>query len=172
MYDSEELYEEDDNLVPSRSQKKREMIALQGLAEKLMKLSPELVKKCGLPDYFIDEVIDAMSITAHEAKRRKVQYVGKLIRNIDTQPLKVFLEDIETGNRADNEKFHRIERWRDGLVEGDMSILETIMEEFPDADRQRIAQLSRNAKNEKKNAKPPKSAKALFKALRALTEQK
>lgn len=170
MHDSDNLYDEEENLVPSRSQKKREMIALQGLAEKLMKLSPELIKKCGLPDYFIEEVLDAVSIKAHEAKRRKVQYVGKLIRNIDTQPLIDFLEDIETGNRADNVRFHRIEEWRNGLVEGDMSILDTIMDEFPDADRQRIAQLARNAKNEKKKDKPPKSARALFKTLREISE--
>lgn len=170
MHNSEYLYDEEENLGPSRSQKKREMIALQGLAEKLMKLSPELVKKCGLPDYFIEEVLDAISIKAHEAKRRKVQYVGKLMRNIDPQPLVDFLDDIETGNRTDNARFHRIEEWRDGLVEGDMAILEKIVDEFPDADRQRLAQLARNAKNEKKKNKPPKSARALFKALRELSE--
>lgn len=131
------------------------MLALQELAEKLMKLSPELVKKCGLPDYFIEEVLDAIKITAHEAKRRKTQYVGKLMRNIDPQPLVDFLEDIETGNRADNMRFQRIEKWRDALVEGNLSVLDAIMDEYPHAERQRLAQLARNAKNEKKKAKPP-----------------
>lgn len=172
MYDVEDLYDDEEEYSgPSRSQKKREMTALQKLAEQLMKLSPELVKKCGLPDYFIEEVLDAMKITSHEAKRRKTQYIGKLMRDIDPQPLIDFLEDIEMGNRADNRKFHRLEIWRDKLVEGDFSVFDEIMEVHPQADRQRLSQLARNAKKEKDKNKPPKSARALFKALRELTEQ-
>ncbi|CCO25228.1 conserved protein of unknown function [Maridesulfovibrio hydrothermalis AM13 = DSM 14728] len=170
MYDNEDLYQEDETGVPSRSQKKREMIALQRLAERLMKLSPELIKKCGLPDYFIEEVLDAKSITAHEGKRRQTQYVGKLMRDLDPQPLLNFLEDIEFGNRTDNARFQSIEKWRDGLVAGDLSILDEIMTAHPQAERQRLAQLARNAKKEKDKNKPPKSARALFKALRELSE--
>ncbi|WP_419780416.1 ribosome biogenesis factor YjgA [Maridesulfovibrio sp.] len=171
MYDSDDLYnEEEEYSGPSRSQKKRDMIALQKLAEKLMTLGPELVKKCGLPDYFIEEVLDAMAIKSHEAKRRKVQYIGKLIRDVDPQPLIDFLEDIETGNRADNLKFHSLEQWRDRLVEGDFSVLDEILEKHPQADRQRISQLARNARKEKDKSKPPKSARALFKTLRELSE--
>ncbi|NDV21661.1 ribosome biogenesis factor YjgA [Desulfovibrio sp. JC022] len=171
MYETEDLYNDDEELSgPSRSQKKREMVALQKLAEKLMTLGPELVKKCGLPDYFIEEVLDAMAIKAHEAKRRKVQYIGKLIRDIDTQPLVDFLEDIETGNKADNMKFHALEVWRSRLIDGDFSALDEIMEQHPQADRQRISQLARNARKEKDKSKPPKSARALFKTLRELTE--
>ncbi|NDV28318.1 ribosome biogenesis factor YjgA [Desulfovibrio sp. JC010] len=171
MYDADDLYNDEEEFSgPSRSQKKREMIALQKLAEKLMTLGPELVKKCGLPDYFIEEVLDAMAIKSHEAKRRKVQYIGKLIRDVDTQPLVEFLEDIETGNRADNMKFHALEQWRDRLVDGDFSVLDEIVEKHPQADRQRISQLARNARKEKDKSKPPKSARALFKTLRELTE--
>ncbi len=170
MYETEDLYNDDELSAPSRSQKKREMVELQKLAEKLMTLGPELVKKCGLPDYFIEEVLDAMSIKAHEAKRRKVQYIGKLIRDIDTQPLVNFLKDIETGNRADNMKFHALELWRTRLIDGDFSALDEIMEQHPQADRQRISQLARNARKEKDKSKPPKSARALFKTLRELTE--
>jgi len=171
MYDADDLYnEEEEYSGPSRSQKKRDMIALQKHAEKLMTLGPELVKKCGLPEYFIEEVLDAMAIKSHEAKRRKVQYIGKLIRDVDTQPLVEFLEDIETGNKADNMKFHALEQWRDRLVSGDLSTLDEILEKHPQADRQRISQLGRNAKKEKEKNKPAKSAKALFKALRELSE--
>lgn len=173
MYDVEDLYnDEEEYNGPSRSQKKRDMIALQKLAEKLMTLSPELVKKCGLPDYFIEEVLDAISISSHEAKRRKTQYIGKLMRDIDPQPLVDFLEDIETGNRADNKKFHQLEKWRDALIEGDMSALNELLEMYPHGDRQRLSQLARNAKKEKQNNKPPKSSRALFKALRELSEEK
>ncbi|MFW5497981.1 MULTISPECIES: ribosome biogenesis factor YjgA [unclassified Maridesulfovibrio] len=171
MYDADDLYnDEEEYSGPSRSQKKREMIALQKYAEKLMTLSPELVKKCGLPDYFIEEVLDAMSIKAHEAKRRKVQYIGKLMRDIDAQPLIDFIEDIETGNKTDNMKFHTLEVWRSKLIDGDLSVFDEILELHPQADRQRISQLARNAKKEKEKNKPPKAARALFKALRELSE--
>ncbi|WP_320169274.1 ribosome biogenesis factor YjgA [Maridesulfovibrio sp.] len=173
MYDSEDLYDDKEQYSgPSRSQKKRDMIALQDLAERLMKLSPELVKKCGLPDYFITEVLDAISMTSHEARRRQTQYLGKLMRDMDSRPLIDFLDDIEDGNRKDNKKFHQLEKWRDSLVEGDMSILDELLEIYPDADRQRLAQLARNAKKEKAQNKPPKASRALFKALRELSEAK
>lgn len=173
MYDVEDLYDDEEEYSgPSRSQKKRDMTALQSLAEQLMQLSPELVKKCGLPDYFIEEVLDAMSITSHEAKRRQTQYVGKLMRDIDPQPLIDFLDDIDTGNRADNRKFHQLERWRNALVDGNLSVLDELVELYPQADRQRLAQLARNAKKENTKGKPPKSSRALFKALRELSEGK
>ncbi|WP_319780439.1 ribosome biogenesis factor YjgA [Maridesulfovibrio sp.] len=171
MYDADDLYnDEEEYSGPSRSQKKRDMTALQNMAEKLMTLGPELVKKCGLPDYFIEEVLDAMAIKSHEAKRRKTQYIGKLIREVDPQPLIDFLEDIETGNKADNMKFHALEQWRTRLIEGDFSVLDEILEQHPQADRQRISQLARNARKEKEKSKPPKSARALFKTLRELSE--
>ncbi|WP_432735617.1 ribosome biogenesis factor YjgA [Maridesulfovibrio sp. FT414] len=172
MHDVEDLYNNDEYSGPSRSQKKRDMTALQNLAEKLMKLSPELVKKCGLPQYFIEEVLDAMSMTSHEAKRRQTQYIGRLMRDIDPQPLIDFIEDIEVGNREGNKKFHKLEKWRDALVEGDMSVLDELVELYPGADRQRLAQLARNAKKEKDGGKPPKSFRALFKALREISEGK
>ncbi|SMF08563.1 ribosome biogenesis factor YjgA [Desulfovibrio gilichinskyi] len=168
----EEYYDEEEEEYsgPSRSHKKREMTKLQKLAEKLMELGPESLKKSGLPRYFIDEVLEAKAITAHEAKRRQTQYLGKLMREIETQPVIDFLNDVEFGNSEDNMRFNMLEKWRKRLIEGDMTMLDELMELHPNAERQRIAQLARNAKKEIDSGKPPKSSRALFKALREVVE--
>ncbi|OEU65910.1 MAG: hypothetical protein BA863_03220 [Desulfovibrio sp. S3730MH75] len=171
MHNEEDVYEDEPVYSgPSRSQKKREMTALQKVAERLLKQSDDLIKKSGFPDYFIEAILHAKSITAHEGKRRQVQYIGKLIRGFDPQPIIDFLDNIEFGNRDDNMKFHKIEKWRDKLIEGDFSILDELMELYPHAERQRLSQLARNAKKEIEKKKPLKSSKALFKALREMVE--
>ncbi len=155
---------------PSRSQKKREMTALQKAAEKIVKLGPELVRKSGLPERFIDSVLEAQKIKKHEAKRRQIQYLGKLMREIDPEPVLRFIENVELGNRDDAKKFQQLEKWRDGLVEGKFDLIDELAEHYPDIDRQRILQLARNARKEISTGKPPKSSRALFRALRELEE--
>ncbi|SDK83423.1 ribosome-associated protein [Maridesulfovibrio ferrireducens] len=171
MHNTEDLYDDEEEYSgPSRSQKKRDMTKLQKLAEQLMKVGTEAIKKSELPKYFIDEVLTAKAITAHEAKRRQTQYLGKLMREIETQPVIDFLNDLEFGNSEKNMRFHQLEKWREKLLEGDQTTLDEIMELHPHAERQRIAQLARNAKKEIEAGKPPKSSKALFKALREVIE--
>lgn len=164
-YDDEEEYS-----GPSRSQKKREMTALQKAAEKIVALGPELVRKSGLNDKFIDAVLEAQNIKKHEAKRRQIQYLGKIMRELDAEPILRFIENVELGNKDDAKKFHQLEKWRDSLVAGNFELIDDLAEKYPLIDRQRILQLARNAKKEISSGKPPKSSRALFKALRELEE--
>lgn len=167
-YDENEEPEEDE--APSRSQKKREMTALQKAAEKIVKLGPELVRKSGLQEKFVDAVLEAQKIKKHEAKRRQIQFLGKIMREMDPEPILRFIENVELGNRDDAKKFHQLEQWRAGLIEGNFELINDLAEKYPNINRQHILQLARNAKKEITAGKPPKSSRALFKALRTLEE--
>ncbi|MFK4764318.1 ribosome biogenesis factor YjgA [Desulfobaculum sp. SPO524] len=155
----------------SKSQLKREMHELQALGEKLCALPPDVIKRLAIPAELIDAALESKTITAHEGRRRHMQYMGRLVRNTsDVNTLRAALGILEAGHKADTAEFHRIEEWRDALVGGDLDVLEAIIEAHPDADRQRLRQLARNAAKEIAKNKPPKSSRQLFRYLRELEQ--
>jgi ribosome-associated protein len=146
----------------SKSQIKREMHALQGLGEQLVKLSPSQLDQVELPQELREAVLFARNLKKHEARRRQFQYIGVLMRAIDPEPIRRSLTEIEQGHRIEIQAFHRLEAWQDGLIQGNDALVEEFLKQFPDADRQYICQLVRNARKERKDNKPPKAARALF----------
>lgn len=165
----DEYDEEQEYSGPSRSQLKREMSALQKLAEDLVDLGPELAKKAPLNDDLLAAVTESFKIKKHEARRRHFQYIGKLMREIDPQPLQDYIEIIRSGRQAQTGAFHEVEQWRDSLVEGNDELIETLIERFPAMDIQRFRQMVRNARKERAAGKKPKAFRELFRMLR--TEQ-
>jgi ribosome-associated protein len=97
-----------------------------------------------------------------------MQYIGTLMRSVDTEPIEQALLAIDQGNYRQAKAFHRIESWRDQLVGGNDDVIHEIMDVLPDADRQRLGQLVRSARKEKQKNAPPKSARNLFRYLKAL----
>ncbi len=155
----------------SKSQVKREMLALQSLGEKLVDLSTEQIKQIEMPQDLQEAVLFAKKIKRGEARRRQLQYIGSLMREIDPDPIRNALDDISKGRSRDAERFREIERLRDGLVEGDSQIMEEVVKRFPGANRQELSRLALNAAREKEANKPPKSSRALFRLLRGLESE-
>lgn len=153
---------------PSKSSRKREMQALQDLGEQLVALSPERLKKVPLPETLYEAIRAAQGFKM-EARRRQLQYVGKLMRKIDPEPIQAQL-DIFAGNSAvEVAKMHRLERLREQLLE-DEQVIGTIAETWPEADLQYLRTLRRNALKEREAARPPKSFREIFRVLRELQE--
>ena len=152
---------------PSKSQKKREMTALQGLGAELVALSKDRLKKIEMPENLRDAILDAQRFTKHEAKRRQMQYIGKLMRNVDTAPLQQAIDEIKGVSDAATIRLQRIERLRTQLIENE-SVLGEIARDHPAADLQRLRQLRRNALKEAEQNRPPRAFRELFKELRAL----
>ena len=157
-------------IAKSRTQLKKEAIALQKIGEKLVQLSDEQLRRMDLPAQLIDAIVDIRSMTSHGARRRQMQYIGSLMRHVDVAPIEKALLEIEQGEYQRARVFHRVESWRDRLVDGDDEAMMEILDAFPRADRQRLGQLVRSARKEKQNNKPPKSARNLFRYLRELSE--
>ncbi len=155
---------------PSKSALKRAMNDLQALGAELVELSRDQLKKIDLPDDLRDAVRDAQRITQHEAHRRQLQYIGKLMRSIDADPIREALDDIKGLSAAANARMHALERLRMRFLE-DEKVISEIAAAHPDADLQHLRQLRRNALKEQQLGKPPRAFRELFRVLRELNEQ-
>src|SRR5947207_4279167 len=154
----------------TKSERKRQMLALQKLGEILVALPEVQLKKIPLDNLLLDAVNMARSLKSHEAIRRQLQYIGKIMRNIDPAPIQIALEKIQGTHQKNKAQFHQIERWRDKLIaEGD-SALEKLLEQYPEIDRQQIRQLIRNAQHDVLNNKNSGSETELFRYLRCFIE--
>ena len=153
---------------PTKSELKRQMTALQKMGEILVELPEAQLKKIPLEHPLLDAVNHARSLKSHEAKRRQLQYIGKLMRNIDATPIQFALEKIQSKNQQSKAHFHQIERWRDRLIaEGDPA-LEKLIEQHPHIDRQHVRQLIRSAQQDVAKGKNSGSKTELFRYLQAL----
>lgn len=150
---------------PSKSQLKREMQALQDLGEVLVKLSQDQLDKIDLPENLYDAVMDARRFTKHEAIRRQMQYIGRIMRDIDTEPIAEQVAEIRGESDAAKAAFHALERWRERLLADDDALTEWLAK-HPGGDIQQLRNLIRSARKEAAEGKPPKSSRALFRLLR------
>lgn len=143
------------------------MAALQDLGEALVALSPERLARIEMPDSLRDAVRDAQRFTKHEARRRQMQYIGRVMRDLDPEPIREALDEIRGVSAAANARQHALERLRTRLLE-DEKALGDIAREHPGADLQHLRQLRRNALREQELGKPPRAYRELFRVLRAL----
>lgn len=151
----------------SRSQRKREVEALQEIGERLVTLNNTRLAQLDIPDKLLEAVREAKRLTANGAIRRQKQYIGKIMRDVDPAPILAKFQEWDGKSREQAAKFHELERWRDRLLADDKLISDLILL-HPHADVQRIRTLIRNANKEQAAGKPPKSSRELFKELRQL----
>lgn len=149
---------------PSKSQRKRDMTALQSLGTRLTRLNAEQLRRLPLPERLLEAIETAQRITAHEAKRRQLQYVGKLMRQVEAEPIERALEDLVGDSRAAVALMHHCERWRDRLLADD-DALTALLNEHPTVDVQALRALIRAARRERDQQQPPKHARELYRWL-------
>jgi ribosome-associated protein len=152
----------------SKTQKKKEAHSLQELGKKLLQLSRVQIKEINIPEEVLDALNLARTVKSHEGLRRQMQFIGSLMRKIDSDSIQQAVDHIEQGNYKKALEFKETEQWRDELISGNNELLEEILENHVNADRQQLSQLVRNARKEVGNNKPPKSSRALFKYLREI----
>jgi ribosome-associated protein len=167
---NDEDYEDTEEELVSKSQRKRDSHALQALGEELVALPVDQFNKIDLPENLRIAIMEARRIHQRGARKRQLQYVGRLMRDVDAAPIQEQLDTLRGCSQRAAQQLHHIERWRDRLLaEGD-SALEELLHEHPHADVQNLRQLLRNAHKEALANKPPSSARALFRSLRELLE--
>lgn len=153
---------------PSKTQRKTAMLELQELGVELAALSAERLKKMVLPEALLNAVLDWQRFTKHGARRRQMQYIGKLMRDLDPEPIVAQLAALKGESNAAKAEFHALERWRERLLDSDEALTEWLLD-HPDSDVQALRQLIRNARKEAELGKPPKSSRELFRLLRELS---
>jgi ribosome-associated protein len=161
-----------DERGPSRSQQRRDALAVFELAQRLMALSHAELARMPMSDDLRDLVTTSQKITQHIARKRQTQFLAKHLRKAEDQlpGLRAALEHDRDELRRDSARLHRLERWRDRLIaEGDAALSE-LLREHPDADRQALRSVIRKAQEERDRGAPPAAARTLFKTLRELFE--
>jgi ribosome-associated protein len=157
--------------IPSKSARKREMTARQELGEALCGLSERELARIPIEDEdLLAAIHESQRIRHHSAQRRHRQFIGKLMRRIDPAPLQAALDALHRERRGAAEAQHELEALRDALIDRGDAALNSVLERFPHADRQRLRQLLREARNERDAQTAPKASRRLFRYLRELRE--
>ena len=155
----------------SKSDLKRESEALQELGEELLTLRSDLMAPLELPDKLMEALADARRISNFEGKRRQMQFIGKLMRKLDDEVIdavRAALQVQRDGSASELAALHQAEHWRERLLaEGDVALAE-LLDEYPQADRQQLRTLVRNALAEKAKNKPPRAFREIYQVLREL----
>jgi len=141
---------------------------VQALGEALTQLSPERVKNMALSENLREAVLEHQRIRHHSARRRQLQYIGRLMRDEDADAIAAALADVRGESAAEIARLHRLENLRQRLLEDEAGALADIAESYPAADLTHLRQLRRAALKEMAEAKPPRHFRALFQALKAL----
>lgn len=152
----------------SKSARKREAASLQELGVKLSALPDQEIKSLGLPDNLFVALRDLRRLPSHGAQVRQRQYIGKLMRNIDPQPLLAKLAERKQRHDVEIRQFQQIERWRDRLLTEPAAAIDELLEQYPDADRASLVKLLEKAEKERLQQRSPVGARELFAFLRQL----
>jgi ribosome-associated protein len=171
---NEPYMDEEDELFsgPSKSQVKRDCLHLLDVGDEILKLSQEDRNTLDLPIELEEAISTALKIKSRSGLKRQRQYIGKILRSIDSESIVTQLNKILHRHDTNTAQFKRLEKWRDQLVDNDKDTLNEVIAHYPDIDRQHINQLIRIAGQELKQDKPPAAARKLFKYLRELEENK
>ena len=160
-----------DDSAPSKTRRKAEMHALQDMGEALIELDPkrlaELAADADLPERLVDAIRAARSITAWGGRKRQLQYVGKLMRDVDPEPIRRRLDLWAHGHTVDTARQHALEEWRDRLI-AEPAALDTLSAAHPLLDRPRFRALIAKAREERDRGQPPHAFRELFRELKAL----
>jgi ribosome-associated protein len=161
---------EDEEQRRSKSARKREAASLQELGVKLSALPDQEIKDLDLPENLFIALRALRRLPSHGAQVRQRQYIGKLMREIDPEPVLAKLAERKQRHDVEIRHFQQIERWRDRLLsEGDDAIA-ALLREVPGADREALARLVEKAAKERAEQRSPVGARELFAYLRQLLE--
>ena len=155
---------------PSKSQRKREMTALQKTGEQLVNESADRIKRTPMPENLREAILECQRIRNHEGRRRQLQYIGKIMRSLDEETIATINRTIESWrgqSKADTLLMHALENQREKLLADERALTE-FLHKYPQADIQQLRTLIRNAKKETAANKPPKAYREIYRLLKQI----
>lgn len=172
--DSAMVYQYDDinpdDYIKSKSQVKREMSALQKLGERLVEMNDKQLATIPLEENLLKAIHEARKMPAREARRRHLQFIGKLMRSTDSVAIQEAVDRLQDKSDQYVHLQHKIERYRDLLLENDQQVFQNLIAQCPGIDVQHLRQLVRSAHKEREENKAPASARKLFSYIRTQLE--
>ena len=161
---------------PSKTQLKAEADEKQALGEALLTLRADLMAPLELPEKLLDAIAQAKKITSFEGRRRQMQFIGKLMRPLDIEPIRIAIDEQKNGSAQLTLALHLAEQWRDKLIASD-DALSAWLTEYPATDAQQLRALIRQARKDAKPEKPGaaprhgKSFREIFQMVREVMAQ-
>lgn len=169
--------QETEDLTPfiSKTQLKAEADAQQALGKRLIGLPKDKLNKLNLPETLYDAVIEASRLKSNGAIRRQLQYIGRLMRDVNVEPIADQFARWDGNHHEESARFHTLEVWRDQLISevaaSQSDVLQKFVAQYPNAEVQQLRNLCRNAHKEQLAEKSPKNSRELFKLIRQITEE-
>jgi ribosome-associated protein len=160
---------DDPREAASKTRRKSEMHALQELGAALVALDAARLATLDLPERLADAIALARTVKAHEARRRQMQFIGRLMRDVDAAPLRAALAAWAEGPRLERARFATLERWRDRVLD-DPDGLDAFVDAYPGAARAPLAALVADARAERARAARPAKARLLFRELKRIVD--
>jgi ribosome-associated protein len=165
--DETPLLADQEAALASKTRRKAEMAALQQLGESLLGLAPARLAELDLPERLIEAIESARRITQREARRRQIQFIGRLMRDIDPAPIRARLALWSAAPTAEKARLHAVERWRERLL-AEPDALDRLCIERRGANREQLAALAASARAERALRRAPRAYRELYRALNAL----
>jgi len=159
--------EEELDLPPSKTKVKQQMLELQDIGAELVALGKDQLAQLDLPETLRDAIREMHRINKFGAQRRQIQYIGKLMRGVDPEPIIAKLNAWKGYSQQHTAHLHQLERWRDRLLENDDALTE-LLAAHPQTDAQHLRALIRSAQKEKLAGKSPKNYREIFQILKEI----
>ena len=143
------------------------MLALQTLGEALIHLSPPQLNEFDIPSGLREAIKDARKMKKHGAIARQRQYIGKLMRDLDPEPIRQQLDRVLAPGKVEIKKMHNTERWHGAMIEGSDVVVQEFIMDYPSVDRSYLRRLVREAQKELNSPEHREAARALFQYLKS-----
>jgi ribosome-associated protein len=128
----------------SKTRRKQRMTELQGMGEELLALNKRQLDLIALPDILLIALREYQRLpNRHEAKRRQLQFIGKLMRKADHENIRTALDRLKVPDRQEVRRSQDIERWGEKLLSGNAETIEEFLLGWPLAERQVLRRLVR-----------------------------
>ena len=156
---------------PSKSARKRQMLALQAIGESLVTLTDRQLAKIPIGnEQLLASIRECRQIRSNSARKRQLQFIGKLMRNVDPIPIEQALLALHKTQQQDAAAFHQLEQLREAILAAGVDGVELAMSRYPRADRQHLRQLVLQHQREIEHRKPPAASRKLFRYLKELQD--
>ncbi|WP_439133179.1 ribosome biogenesis factor YjgA [Pseudomaricurvus sp.] len=163
--------DDEEEYIPSKTDIKKEMAALQDLGTKIVELSDKFIARIPIEGELADAIHQARGMKHREGRRRQLQFIGKLMRKAENiEEIKTAYERVISIGQEHTKIQHQTEHRRDRLLEDGNEALQTFVAEYPHCEVQYLRQLIRNSQKEQSQQKAPTSARKLFRYIRDIIE--
>jgi len=153
--------------IVSKTKRKQEMHELQALGAALVELPAAQLEAMGLEAALAGAVREAQAISSHEARRRQLQYIGRLMREVDPAPIRAKLGELTGRSAQATARHRRLEALRERLLENDDALTE-FCAAHPSIDLPALRALIRNSRKEQREGRPPRAYRELFRLLKSI----